>query len=236
MKTICRKGNDRSHTKVRKVATEEEYNKVVESLFNLYGYLFYEFFKQHRFGSNREIMSVFSLLPPIVRYITLKGLYEIDSENSDVIDKYAMATLKAINKSTALEWIEINKNKFIEMSSMTENGKKDVVAQLGSELGRIVIDSAPDMYHLCLQRIEQVDMSMKGKILYDTFETALRGYKEYGHVDGDTEEMAEFNHLMEFVFMGRKEQEYKISTELADDLLIEKVTWLFFPEKMYSGG
>lgn len=38
---------------------------------------------------------------------------------------------------------------------------------------------------------------------YDSFETALKGYKEYGHVSGETEDVK----LMGFVFMGRREEE-----------------------------
>lgn len=205
--TIRKKGNNRTHTQVRKVATEEEFNNVVNSLFDLYAYLFYDFFKRHRFGTNSKILTAFSLLPPVIRYITLTKLFEIDNSNIYVIDKLAIATLKAKSKDEAIKWIESHEKDFSKLSSWDENAKQDFLNQLGPELGINVINSVPNMYDLCYQRVEKIDLYRNDKISYDSFESALRGYKKYGHIDGTTEDVQEFNQLMSFVFMGRKEQE-----------------------------
>lgn len=223
LKNICKKGNLRSHTQMRKIAEVEEYNEVENSLFDLYGYLFYDFFKRYRFGTNKEIVTVFSYLPPIVRYTALQGLFERDGNNLDVIDKFALAILKAKDRGKAEEWLELNKNKFVAMSSVDEAGKQDIINQVGPELGEIIISSAPNMYDLCCERVKKVDSALEGKILYDSFETALSGYREFGHVTGETEEVKEFNQLMEFVFMGRKEQEKKIKNTVKSISLLDSL-------------
>lgn len=205
VKKIQKKGNDHTHTEVRYVAGEEEYNTVIDNLFNLYGYLFYVFFKKYKFGSNREIMSKFSLLPPIIRYITLKHLYEIDRNNVDVIDKFVLATVKAKNREEADSWVEEHGTELRMMSICDDEAMKCLITQLGPEIGGQLIASS-NMYTLCCQSIAALSR-IQELISYDSFETALKGYKEYGHVSGETEDVKEFNQLMVFVFMGRREEE-----------------------------
>ena len=42
------------------------------------------------------------------------------------------------------------------------------------------------------------------KSQYDNFENALNFYREKGHIFGTTDEIKEFNSIMEFVYLGRK--------------------------------
>lgn len=223
LKIICRKGGDRTHTQKRHVATEEEYNKVIDALFNLYAYLFYVFFKKYKFGSNPEILTSFSLLPPLLRYIVLSHLFEIEPDNISIIDKLALATLKAFDLETAEDWIEEHRSDFSGMSAMTEEAKKQCIAQLGPEIGAAVIGATPNMYDSCREKVHTLNNHFDKKISYDSFETALKGYKEYGHVNGDTTEVVEFNSLMEFIFMGRREEEKQIENLDQDQYVINRV-------------
>ena len=83
-------GNERTHTRYRQVASEEEYLEILDSVFNLYGYLFYRYFKKWPFGTNKEIISSFSCLPPIIRHITLSVLYDDDPSNPDIVEKLVL--------------------------------------------------------------------------------------------------------------------------------------------------
>lgn len=79
LEVIRKLGNERTHTKYRKLANEEEYREVEDSLLNIYAYLYYRFFLKYEFGSNSQIVSHFSLLPPIIREKTLEALFKKDS-------------------------------------------------------------------------------------------------------------------------------------------------------------
>ena len=63
-------------------------------------------------------------------------------------------------------------------------------------------------YNILSQKVEQLgDIFEKRGVLYKDFEEAVSYYKKYGIVDGDSQEIREFNSLMEFVYMGRKDRE-----------------------------
>lgn len=79
-------GNERGHSRLTEVTTEDEYKEVLNSVFNLYGDLFYRYFKKWPFGVNTEVMSAFSCLPPIIRHIALSALYDDDLSNPNIVD------------------------------------------------------------------------------------------------------------------------------------------------------
>lgn len=194
LKGIQKPGNDRTHTKVTQIATEEEYNKAVENLFDLYGYMFYKFFKNYPFGSNMAIITAFSILPPIIRHITLNELYHDNPNDELIIDKFFMAKIKAFDKARAIQWTEQNK----------------------TNLEQIINPFSGNMYEICQNKAELLGnvLVQKGP-LYRDFEEAVIYYKLHGIVEGNSEDVKEFNSLMEFVYIGRKEREREI--ELVDE-------------------
>ena len=97
----------------------------IDNLFNLYAYLLIEYFQKYEFGSNLEIIHHFSLLPPIIRYLTLEYLHNKYPENTMIIDKLSLAILKAFNNEQALCWIEERKEKLQTMPSISEKAEKD---------------------------------------------------------------------------------------------------------------
>lgn len=224
-------GDDRTHTQVTATATEAEYLEVEESLLKIYAYLFYKYFQQYPFGSNREIMSSFSLLPPIIRYYALNELYAKDPQNLDVIDKLSLAIMKAFSLDEALTWLDERKDALSQTPSVNETGRADLVRQLGPEIGGMLADQAPDMYSLCRDRVISASEERDhGGISYDSFETALKYYREHGVVEGDTPDVKEFNDLMAFVYCGRKEAEEQIATLDEDQYIINSITWILPPD------
>jgi len=210
---INRSGNASTHTQDLSEKTEEDVDSVVDSLFDLYSYLMIAFFEKHPFGSNPLIMKAFSLLPPIIRYKALSYLYTQKPDNVFIIDKLALATLKAKSREDALEWVDTEANHLKSLPSMTEDGKRSILNHVGDVLGREIIDSSPDMYDLCLDKINLVgnEIDKEGKVYYD-FETALPYYKKHGILTVNSPEEAEFNSIMEFLYLGRKENCISIST------------------------
>jgi hypothetical protein len=205
IKTINKMGSECTHTKSTKEITEDDVKTVLDSLFILYAYLLTEYFEKYEFGTNSEIVHKFSILPPIIRYLTLDYLYSKYPENIMIIDKLSLVILKALNKEAAIKWIEERKEKLKITPSFTKNAEKDIIENNGEELARIIISTAPNMYDLCTERINLVtdNISKNGK-LYNNFESAIDYYKTSGTVSGESSDIKEFNSIMEFLYLGRK--------------------------------
>ena len=61
------------------------------------------------------------------------------------------------------------------------------------------------MYELCLDKINDVEECINTNgLLYKNFEEAIKLYKEKGHVFGESDEIKEFNSIMQFVYLGRE--------------------------------
>ncbi|WP_305153777.1 hypothetical protein [uncultured Clostridium sp.] len=70
------------------------------------------------------------------------------------------------------------------------------------------------MYLLCKDKIEKVGSTINNiGLMYSDFESALPYYKENGILISDSLEIQEFNDIMEFLYLGRKEKLEKVSKE-----------------------
>ncbi len=202
-------GNKCTHTQETGQITEEDVRDCVDNLFNIYACIFVLYFQKYKFGSNNEVISAFSILPPIIRYLALNELYNQNSDNLSVIDKLSLVLLKAFNKEQAIEWVESRKEKLNNMLPYTEEGIEKIRNIYGDYVAQQTIDNAPDsMFVLCMSRINEVDQIIKRNgLLYNNFEQAKELYLDKGILDGDAEEIREFNSIMEFLYLGRKEEE-----------------------------
>lgn len=224
LKKICTMGNKATHTQEIAEITEEDIKEVIDNLFNLYAYLLVDFFEMYYFGSNLNIVSSFSILPPIIRYKTLKYLNDKYPENLLVIDKLSLAILKAFDRETAINWIEERKEILKNTSSMNEKDKLDIKEKMGAILANEIISGAPNMYNLCIERVNNVAnvIESKGK-LYDDFESAIALYYEKGIIIGETSDIIEFNSIMEFLYLGRKARKNELLKEKNAYFLIDNL-------------
>lgn len=204
-------GNGATHTQNVNVFKDNEFDESVDSLFNMYAYLLITYFEEYEFGYNNSIMSAFSILPPVIRFKVLNYLYENNyNYNVYVIDKLVLSILKTKTKQDAIIWIVDKKKVLEQMSSVSEEARKNLKNSLDNETADFIIATSPNMYDLCNEKIELVSsqIEVKGK-RYSTFENAKGLYKELGIVHGDTIEITKFNLIMEFLYMGRKEESVK---------------------------
>lgn len=210
LEIIRSKGNDYTHTKNINEVLKEEYDYVVNALFDLYACLFIYYFQKYTFRTKENIANGFSILPPIIRYKTLNFLYENDSNNIILIDKLVLAILKAFDKEKALSWIEKNKKKLKNLSGITENCKKEIISKFGNEMAEFIIQSIDkDMYRICYDKIEVVGNRIETKgLLYKEFEEAKNYFSELEYLKNGSHDEKEFFSLMEFVFLGRQEKEF----------------------------
>lgn len=199
-------GNKGTHTQEICPATDDDVDIAFSSLFDLYAYLFISYFKKYAFGSNPSVASAFSILPPIIRYVALKNLYEADCENIAVIDRLSLAILKAFGEGKAKEWLLERRDKLSGMKTVADDVVIKLREKYGSAYAQSIVDNAPaNMFVLCMDRITEVGSMLEEKgRLYEDFEGALELFNREGRVDGDTSETSEFNSLMEFVYLGRK--------------------------------
>ena len=64
------------------------------------------------------------------------------------------------------------------------------------------------MFVLCTNRIIEVEAIIKKNgLLYNNFEQAKQLYLKSGILAGSTDDILEFNSILEFVYLGRKEEE-----------------------------
>lgn len=61
------------------------------------------------------------------------------------------------------------------------------------------------MHELCINKVGCISSHIEkhGK-LYDDFESAMPYYKNHGKIDGNSNDIEDFNSLMEFFYLGRK--------------------------------
>lgn len=208
------KGNLSTHTQYLDNLTSEDFENIVDSLFDMLSYLLINYFEKYEFGSRNDVMSSFSLLPPIIRYKVLSFLYKKYPDNISVIDKFVLATMKAISVDEATKWVEEHKEILVNMRAMSAKAFDETTKYQGAEIAQLLWDSAPNMYELSKQKIYSVgsDITAKG-VIYSDFETALPYYKEKGILTGDESEIKEFNDIMDFLYLGRKEKLKGLSTE-----------------------
>lgn len=202
-------GNKCTHTQSLDEITKNDVKIAIDKLFNLYAYLFIAHFEKYTFGTNHEIMSAFSILPPIIRFITLNNLYENDKNNLFLIDKLSLVILKVYDKKTAIDWVEERKVKLSQTLTYTTEDIEQTRERYGDLVAQSIKDNAPDnMYVLCIERIDDVSsiIEHRGR-LYENFEQAMPLFLEKGKVEEESEEAKNFNSIMEFIYLGRKPSE-----------------------------
>ena len=75
IETIRGKGNQSTHTQYLGGFDLEDFDKVVDGLFDMLSYLLINYFEKYKFGSRNDLLYSFSMLPPIIRYKVLSFLY-----------------------------------------------------------------------------------------------------------------------------------------------------------------
>ncbi len=215
IETIRGKGNQSIHTQHLGSFKSEDFDKVIDALFDMLSFLLIDYFEKYEFGTRTDVLSSFSLLPPIIRYKVLMFLYKKHPDNISVIDKLVLAIVKAFSADEATKWVEREKEALVQMGTVTEKAYNEIVEKEGVKLAEIIRSSSPaNMYLLCRMKISQVgDMINSRGVLYSDFESALPYYKSKGILIGDDLETKEFNDIMDFLYLGRKEKMKEISNE-----------------------
>lgn len=206
LSAINKNGSNRTHTQIISEATKEEYDSMVTHLFDLYAYLFVDYFKKNTFGSNQDILRSFSILPIEIRYTALLCLYGLFPNNTSIIDKLVLATVKAKGTDFCIEWIEEHKDKLENITvEFTSTDYLELIERHGVVAAiNIAKEKTKNMYE---KSINNANITGSNYVpLYTTMEEALVFYNENGIVAGTSQGIVDFNDLMYFVYLGRKEK------------------------------
>ena len=179
----------------------------MDKLLDMLSFMLIDYFETYEFGSRSDVLYSFSFLPPILRYKVLIFLYSKYPDNVYVIDKLALAIVKAFNKEEAIRWIEEEKNNLINLPVISYNLFNEFKENKEIGIPEIIRHYLPykNMYDLCIDKIIKIgnEIDSKGH-LYIDFESALPYYNQYGIIDEDSKEIKEFNDIMDFLYLGRK--------------------------------
>ena len=207
LENIKQDGNKFTHTEYLEEVTSDEFDKIVDKLLDMLSFMLINYFETYEFGSRSDVLRSFSLLPPIVRYKVLIFLYSKYPNNVHVIDKLVLAILKAFNREEAIRWTEKEKNNLINLDVMSNKVFNEIAENKGIEFAELIKFNSPykNMYELCIDKIMKIgnEIDSKGH-LYIDFESALPYYKQYGIIDEDSEEIKEFNDIIDFLYLGRR--------------------------------
>ncbi|MCT7841166.1 MAG: hypothetical protein N4Q43_04630, partial [Lactobacillus crispatus] len=180
LEDIKQDGNQCTHTEYLGDVTSDEFDKIVDKLLDMLSFMLINYFETYEFGSRSDVLRSFSLLPPIVRYKVLIFLYKKYHNNIHVIDKLALAIVKAFDKEEAIRWVEEEKNNLINLDTMSDKVFAEIAKNKGIEIAEFIRFSSPykNMYELCIDKIMKIgnEIDLKGH-LYIDFESALPYYK-----------------------------------------------------------
>jgi hypothetical protein len=178
-------GNDGTHTQYTAEFSNDELNQVKDGLFDLYAYLFIDYFLRYpmQLFTPHIILRSFSLLPPIIRYKTLKYLYNC-GPNIQIANRYCLSIIKTEGKEKALVWLTNEKDNLCEMDYPTEGEIKKYILscpEVSPGVFEVSLDlqSYNNAYDLLYSKICDPNTSVneKGK-LYSNFEEAKEHYKK----------------------------------------------------------
>lgn len=210
-------GNDATHTERVKAFTPIEYQKVLDGIFDLIAYQFVDYFKEYpmKLTSPNNVMSNFSLLPPIIRLKTLNRLRDDEPNNIQILNRLILAIIKVYGKPIAYEWLNLNESILRSIQYPNTKEISDYISCCGVEISPgLIAFSIPlhqfnNVYDLLKHKVDANSTSIneQGK-LYDSFETAIKYYHTRKSEDSNSE-IKKLHSIMDFVYIGRREEEKK---------------------------
>lgn len=205
IKEIQKFGNNCTHTQFIEEVSKKDVENISKVLLNLYAVIFILYFQKYKFGSNLTVISMFSILPPMLRFIVLDYLYKEDKNNITVIDKLGLILCKNFNKEIALEWLEEQRDHLEKCPCYTQEGINQLKEKCGNAIVEEHISNAPkNMYVSCLEKIEKISgvIEKEGQ-RYTNFEDAKQLYLKESNKLDTTLEKKDFKNIMDFVYLGR---------------------------------
>ncbi|MGT2948270.1 hypothetical protein [Streptococcus devriesei] len=201
-------GNKYSHTQNHMTASMEEFLETENLIWDLFSFLFIQYFLKYNLSlkSDKNVLSLFSQLPPEIRFRTLQKLLDIKGfDNVMLIDKYLLSLVKSRSWESAYCWLISNKD---EISAMHYPTEEEIIeynedfreGELPFELRKF-----NNAFGLLSTKIRNPRVKLASGGIYRTFEDASKYYqsKNLDTYLSNTIEQIEFKELLYFCFIGR---------------------------------
>ncbi|MGC8304759.1 hypothetical protein [Leuconostoc mesenteroides] len=208
---IKKLANEATHTQRTEEFSFEEYDEALDAIFDLIAYQFVDYFNEYpmKLTSQNEVMSDFSLLPPIIRFKTLDRLLRDDPENIQVLNKFILAIIKTTGKVSAYLWLQNNESRIRSIQYPTNSEITNYIEKCGVENSSGLIEISikfpcfDNVYDLLENKIDDPNTSVneQGK-LYDSFESAFTFYSNNKSFEFNSE-IKKLHSLIDFVYIGR---------------------------------
>ena len=118
-------GNKYTHTANISDVNVDELSIAEDSIWDLFSYLFVQYFLKYGLNlkTDKNILTLFSVLPPEIRYRTLKKIIDIIGyDNIQLLDKFLLSIVKARGIDEARFWL-YNNSKFLQNVIILQNLK-----------------------------------------------------------------------------------------------------------------
>ena len=213
IKNINVLGREGAHTQHVDEFSNEEVEGVEDAILELYALMFIRHFQKIKISiySDPQVLRLFSLLPPIIRYKTWNYLFQRDKNNIQIVDRLCLSIIKLYDKKTAYEWLEDNREiiKAIPYPNPDDVKYYNKIHTIEIPTGKYIVvsldfDNYDNMYDLLYAKIcdNRTSINESGK-MYKNFEETKEHYiaevKKYIDISDK-----EFLDLMEFAYIGRK--------------------------------
>ena len=222
-------GNDGTHTQHTEEFSDDELNQVKDGLFDLYAYLFIDYFLKYPMNllSPAQVMGDFSLLPPIIRYKTLQYLYDNEA-NLQIANRYCLSIIKTSDKPTAFRWLEEERERLYQIHYPTQEEAEEYYINRGVQISstQIKVDIQlwrySNVYDLLKDKVidPRTSVNESGK-MYSNFEQAKKCYENNNVLtSSNIEEAKEFYNAVK----------YKFSNNIEKVKNFYRLNNLYFPE------
>ena len=201
-------GNKYSHTQNNKISNLEEGVEAENLIWDLFSYLFVQYFLKYNLSlkSDKNVLSMFSKLPPDIRFRTLQKLFELKGfDNIQLIDKYLLAMVKSKGWDEAYFWLISHREEIQSMSYPSEDEIIEYVDDFNEDELPLPLRKFQNAFGLLSSILRNPKVKSVSGGIYNTFEEAVKYYnEEYLEIAlSSSQEQIEFRELLYFCFIGR---------------------------------
>lgn len=201
-------GNKYSHTQNHKISNLEEWDEAENLIWDLFSYLFVQYFLKYNLSlkSDKIVLSMFSQLPPGIRFRTLQKLFDVKGfDNIQLIDKYLLAMVKSKGWDEAYFWLISHREEIQSMSYPSEDEIIEYIGGFDEDQLPLPLRKFQNVFGLLSSILQNPKVKSVSGGIYNTFEEAVKYYYEENLEIylSSTREQIEFRELLYFCFIGR---------------------------------
>ncbi|MGT2834674.1 hypothetical protein ACVRZC_04905 [Streptococcus hyointestinalis] len=201
-------GNKYSHTQNHKISNLEEWIEAENLIWDLFSYLFVQYFLKYNLSlkSDKNVLSMFSHLPPEIRFRTLQKLFVLKGfDNIQLIDKYLLAMVKSKGWDAAYFWLISHREEIQSMRYPSEDEIIEYIDDFDENELPLPLRKFQNVFGLLSSILRNPKVKSASGGIYNTFEEAVKYYnkKNLEIYLSSTQEQIYFKELLYFCFIGR---------------------------------